>query len=403
MPMGKVRIILLLLVFSPAWLFAHDLVSQIIPANNIDHHYETMLINALENIKDNQLNLALADLKHLVKVKPDFKLAQLIYADLLLARSRPIRDFGNYSELHHEYISALRDEARARWQHHLAPPDEDKIPEFLVQLSNEQEYVITVDLHASRLYLFQNHKGIPRLISDFYVSIGKNGIGKYEEGDQKTPIGVYFVEGFIDPDQLPDFYGDGAFPIDYPNVWDKRQNRTGYGIWLHGTPADTYSRPPRDSDGCVILSNQDLNTLSPYLQAGKTPVLLAQDIKWISVEEWQASQRDYMQFIEQWRSDWESRDVELYLRHYAKDYSGLGKDYKSWVEYKRHVTPSKSFIRVNISDTSMFLYPGEPGVLVVTFDQDYQSDNVHRRFVKRQYWRRDRDGKWKIVYEGSVS
>ncbi len=401
--MGKVRIILLLLVFSPAWLFAHDLVSQVIPANNIDYHYETMLIDALKNIRDNQLDHALADLKHLVKVKPDFKLAQLIYADLLLARSRPIRDFGNFSALPYEHISALRDEARARWQHHLSPPDGGKIPDFLVQLSNEQEYVITVDLHASRLYLFKNHKGTPRLISDFYVSIGKNGIGKYVEGDQKTPIGVYFVDGFIDPDELPDFYGDGAFPIDYPNVWDKRHNRTGYGIWLHGTPADTYSRPPRDSNGCVILSNQDLNTLAPYLQAGKTPVLLAQDIKWISIEEWKARQGDYMQFIEQWRSDWESLDVDQYLRHYAKDYSGLGKDYKSWVEYKRHVTPAKRFIKVNITDTSMFLYPGELDLLVVTFDQDYQSDNVHRRFIKRQYWRKEKNGEWKIVYEGSVS
>lgn len=402
--MGIVRIVIsILLGVFPVWLSAHDLVSQAIPASNIDHHYETMLINALGNIRDNQVDQALADLKHLVKVKPDFKLAQLIYADLLLSRSRPITDFGNFSALPHEYISALREEARARWQHHLSPPDEDKIPEFLVQLSNEQEYVITVDLHASRLYLFQNHKGVPRLISDFYVSIGKNGIGKYEEGDQKTPIGVYFVEDFIDPEVLPDFYGDGAFPIDYPNVWDRRHNRTGYGIWLHGTPTDTYSRPPRASNGCVILSNQDLNTLAPYLQAGKIPVLLANEIKWISTEAWQASQQQYAQFIEQWRRDWESRDVESYLRHYARDYSGLGKDYKSWVEYKRYVTPSKSFIKVNISDTSMFLYPGEQGLLVVTFDQDYRSDNVHRRFVKRQYWRKEQDGKWKIVYEGSVS
>src|SRR3546814_8483534 len=49
--------------------------------------------------------------------------------------------------------------------------------------------------------------------------------------------------------KLPDFYGDGAYPLNYPNEWDKHEGRKGYGIWLHGTPSTTYSRPPRASDG----------------------------------------------------------------------------------------------------------------------------------------------------------
>ena len=109
-------------------------------------------------------------------------------------------------------------------------------------------------------------------------------------------------------------------------------------------------------------------------------------------------------FVEQRRKDWESKDVNLYLRHYSKEYSGLGKDYKSWVEYKRRVNPSKKFIKVNITDTSMFLYPGEEEqLMVVTFVRDYASDNFNRRFTKRQYWRMEDDGQWRIVYEGAAS
>ena len=121
-------------------------------------------------------------------------------------------------------------------------------------------------LRALVCFLFKNQKGVPTLIKDFYVTIGKNGAGKYVEGDQKTPVGVYFVTDFISPEELPDLYGDGAFPIDYPNVWDQRHGRTGYGIWLHGTPSKIYSRPPEDSNGCVIVSNQDLNALLPYVK-----------------------------------------------------------------------------------------------------------------------------------------
>ncbi len=51
----------------------------------------------------------------------------------------------------------------------------------------------------------------------------------------------------------------------------------------------------------------------------------------------------------------------------------------------------------------MFLYPEVPGLLVVTFVQDYKSDNFQRRFTKRQYWRKEKNGQWKIIYEGSVS
>lgn len=386
----------------PLLASGQELAAKNVPLHGIDHHHEKLLINALENIKANNIRDAFTDIEHLVRVEPNFKLAQLIYADLLLARSRPITDFGNFSALPYSYISSLKEEARARWQHHLAPPDNGMIPEFLVQLSDEQKYVITVDMTASRLYLFENRKGVPHLLNDFYISIGKNGIGKFEEGDQKTPVGVYFVSGYLDPSELPDFYGAGAFPIDYPNIWDRRFNRTGYGIWLHGTPFNTYSRPPRDSNGCVTMSNQDLNALASYITVGQTPVLLTHEINWIPAEKWKARQTEYLKFVEQWRKDWESKDVELYLAHYARDYSGLGKDYNSWVEYKRRVTPSKDFIKINLTGTSMFLYPGEPGLLVVTFEQDYRSDNFQRKFTKRQYWRKGEDGVWKIIYEGSV-
>ena len=73
------------------------------------------------------------------------------------------------------------------------------------------------------------------------------------------------------------------------------------------------------------------------------------------------------------------------------------------MDYKKRVNGVKKYIQVDITDKSMFLYPGEKGLLVVTFKQDYKSNNVERKFVKRQYWRRQQDGTWRIVYEGSVS
>lgn len=382
-----------------------DMIVNHAAVHTLNHGQEQQLVDALEKIRQTRIDDALAELKQLVNANPKFRLAQLIYADMLLSRSRPIHGFGNFPGATYDQIAALRDEADARWQHYLHPPPEDRthIPRALVKLSPHQTHAIVVDTSQSRLYLFENRDGEPVLIDDFYTTIGKKGANKLEEGDQRTPTGVYFVTGFIKPDKLPDLYGDGAFPIDYPNAWDQRHGRTGYGIWLHGTPSYTYSRPPRDSNGCIIVSNQDLNTIAPYMQIGTTPVVIADKVEWLDLKAWRQRQRYYDKFVDQWRKDWESRNTDLYLSHYSPNYKGLGKDYESWVTYKKRVNDSKKFIRVDISDKSMFLYPGEDGLLVVTFEQDYKSNNIERKFVKRQYWRRQDDGSWRIIYEGSVS
>jgi murein L,D-transpeptidase YafK len=382
---------------------AGDLLSKATSDQGLETHSEGLLINAVEHIKNNNIKEALKDLSQLIQINPDFKAAQLMYADLMLARSQIITDFGNIPNASFERITALRDEVQARWRYYKAPVDRNKVPSSLIQIANKQDHIIVVDSSRSRLFLFENKNGVPTLTKDFYITIGKNGTGKYMEGDKKTPVGVYFVTGFIKPDELPDLYGDGAYPINYPNAWDQRHGRTGYGIWLHGTPSKTYSRPPRDSNGCVIVSNQDLNILSPFIKKGHTPVIISDSIDWVSKQEWQKRSDDYEKFVETWRQDWESRDANLYLRHYSKEYSGLGKDYDSWVEYKRRVNPSKKFIKVNLTDTSIFLYPGEDQLMVVTFDQDYASDNFHKKFTKRQYWRKENDGQWRIIYEGAAT
>ena len=113
-------------------------------------------------------------------------------------------------------------------------PAADRVPAPLLQLSPSQRRVVLVDQARSRLYLFENDGGRPRLAGDFYVSTGKKGARKEREGDQRTPVGIYFITTRLEPGELDDFYGAGALPVNYPNEWDTRYGRTGYGIWIHG-------------------------------------------------------------------------------------------------------------------------------------------------------------------------
>jgi hypothetical protein len=65
------------------------------------------------------------------------------------------------------------------------------------------------------------------------------------------------------------------------------------------------------------------------------------------------------------------------------------------------VNASKAWIKVQLSDVSLFLYPGKEEVAVATFEQDYTSSNLSNRMKKRQYWIKE-GGNWRIVYEGAA-
>lgn len=383
-------------------LLAAEPASPASVSQQLDTINENRLISALASIGKGDVDGAIKLLAPVVKAFPNYRLAQLVYADLLMAKGHAVREFGDFQSAPHEQIKSLLDEAKARWQYHKIAPPTAKFPASMVKLSESQKYAIVVDMQTSRLYVYKNQDGVPELVYDFYATIGKNGTGKDSEGDQKTPVGVYFVTGFIDPEKLPDFYGVGAFPIDYPNVWDRQHGRTGSGIWLHGTPSYTLNRPPRDSDGCVILSNGNLEMIAPFLE-GNTPVILSEKIEWIDKKEWLKRQSGYAALLEQWRKDWESRNTDQYLRHYSPDYSGMGMDYKGWVDFKKQINTAKNHIKVGLTEKSFFLYPGEQGLLVVTFRQKYQSDSLIRNSNKRQYWHKEKDGSWRIIYEESVS
>jgi murein L,D-transpeptidase YafK len=242
---------------------------------------------------------------------------------------------------------------------------------------------------------------VPRYVADYYVSSGKNGSDKTRQGDKKTPLGVYHVTANLPRAKLGDFYGVGAFPISYPNEWDRREGRDGNGIWLHGTPSDTYSRPPRASDGCVVLTNQDLEVIGKNLRIGVTPVIITESIDWVKPEALDGLRKDLLKNVENWRRDWEGRDTGTYLKHYAPGFSSGSQDLAAWSQQKRQVNSAKSWIKVKVERTSIFLYPGRDDLAVVTFDQDYSSSNLSNQMKKRQYWI-NANGSWRILYEGGA-
>jgi len=360
---------------------------------------EALLVESMLSISNNKLDVALNEIDSLLRINPNFKLAQLIRGDLLLARTRPLSDFGNAPGAAAR-MEDFRDEARVRLHRFQEQSPATRTPKFLWRLDPQQRHAIVVDTSKSTLYLYENIDGEPRYVADYYISSGKKGSEKLSEGDKKTPLGVYFVKSSMSKSQLSDFYGSAAYPLSYPNEWDRRQGRDGHGIWLHGTPSDTYSRPPRSSSGCVVLTNEDLDQLGKVLQIGITPVIITNQMDW-SDEQSNSDRAALLNEIEQWRADWAGLDTDTYLTHYARNFSSSGADYADWARQKKQVNAGKSWIKVSISNLSVFAYPNQPDMAVVNFEQDYASNNLNNRMKKRQYWMK-RDNRWQIVYEGAA-
>jgi murein L,D-transpeptidase YafK len=368
----------------------------------LDATPENRLSAVFQAIEAKQPDVALKRVDALLHDYPNFRLAHLVRGDLLLARSRPLQTFGNVAKtVPQERIDDLRNEALARLGAQRQRPAEGRLPRLMLQLNSQQKYALLVDSKHSRLYVFANADGRPRLVADYYVTLGKNGMEKTREGDQKTPIGVYHVTANLPRQKLTDFYGAGAFPINYPNEWDRRKGRNGHGIWLHGTPSALYSRAPRASDGCIVLANPDLLTLGAYLQVGLTPVIIADDVEWSDATAVEAERSSLAAALEQWRADWQSRDTERYLAHYSARFNADDQDLAAWSAHKRTVNAGKKWVKVGLSRVSMFRYPREGDFVVVNFDQDYRSSNLSKAMRKRQYWIKEAGG-WKILYEGAA-
>ncbi|MBP6108618.1 MAG: L,D-transpeptidase family protein [Rhodocyclaceae bacterium] len=363
---------------------------------------EAQLASVFDKIESNRLDLAMRQTDTLLASYPNFRLGHLIRGDLLLARTRPLETFGDVgSNLAAEKVADLRDEAMARLKAYRAKPPVDYVPRYLMQMHAEQRYAMVVDTQKSRLYLYQNDNGTPKFVADYYISQGKLGADKVREGDRKTPIGVYHVTSSLPRSGLADLYGSGAYPLNYPNAWDKQHGRDGHGIWLHGTPSDTYSRPPKASDGCVVLANQDLDALAKTLQVGLTPVIISNNIEWLSHDDWQQERDSLLAVIDAWRMSWENRDDAHYAENYATDFLSDGQSRAAWLARKQTVNAGKTWIKVGVNNISMFRNPGAEDYVVVTFDQNYRSSNLSGSMKKRQYWIKE-SGRWKIVKEDAV-
>ncbi len=334
---------------------------------------------------------------------PNFQLAQLVYGDLLMAQTKPLLVVGNtpmdMAARAAQRLEQLRTEAERRINALRERPPVGALPSQFIELPSTTRHAIAVDASRSRLYLFENGPNGLQLVADHYASIGRLGAEKSFEGDQRTPLGVYYITSRLDAKQLTDFYGIGALPLNYPNEYDRRQGRTGGGIWLHGVPSDSYARSPNSTDGCVALANPELQTILNRVQPRTTPVVIARALQWVTPTSAESQRRSLNNMIEGWRVARSSGDVNRLMSFYSSQFANGTKDLTQWRQLLEKETTQQHGRPFQIKDLAILGWKDKSDILVVTFGEI--ADGQRTGAVKRQYWGKE-GGLWKIFYEGVI-
>ena len=378
------------------------------PAELRDGQAEARLLAVYKLVAEGRGREALAQAESLARDYPNFQLAQLAVGDLLMSRTRPLRHLGDVANEPDSArsiqaaaaLAELRTESRQRVDAQRSRPPANAIPAQFLELSPRSRHAIAVDTSRSRLYLFENTAQGLRLVADYYASVGKLGIEKEVEGDQRTPLGVYFITSRLDPAKLKDFYGAGALPINYPNPLDQSRGKTGSGIWLHGTPPDQFSRAPLATDGCLVLANPDLERILRTVEPRSTPVVIARQLQWVPPHSVAADRKSFDAVLNAWRTAKTEGDMKRLLGFYAPDFQSYrNKPLQEWTQVLQAEARALKGRELQLKDKSFLRWTDSADTMVVTFGE--VAEGARTGPVKRQYWTR-RGQQWQIFFEGVI-
>ena len=276
-----------------------------------------------------------------------------------------------------------------------------RLPAYLLELPDSVSDILIADVASATMRRFVRSGGNIVEKDQRYMSIGLNGTGKERAWDRKTPLGVYFITEKLDTSKLNDKYGAAAFSLDYPNARDRQKHRTGSGIWLHGVDHKNPDRPPRDTDGCLVLPNEEILLLAEVIEPLVTPVIVAREIVWATPDELETTRQEFRRMLDIWKNSLARGDLETYLSLYSDDFQYRAMDKDEWSSYRLGVFEARPLEGVRIDDVMLLADPEEPNLFLSRFTQVLLTDAGPVTTTKRLYWRREEGGDWAIVSEDS--
>lgn len=259
---------------------------------------------------------------------------------------------------------------------------------------------ILVDKKTNRLHVTHYRDGRYEIVKTYHATTGKVKGDKEVEGDLKTPEGIYQFTSRLTPPGLKKKFGKMAFYVNYPNTYDQMAGHTGFDIMLHATDEPTRLQNAFDSEGCVVVNDDQIKEIEPYIRLGLTPILIFPELtdEYMKPGESGGALRS---FFESWIRAWESKSLDAYIDHYHTDFEGNGKDRDAWRAYKGGLNQRYSTIEVGPEDVKFYRHPKYS---MITFTQNYRSKLKgggwgHRSRGTKMLYVAEEAGKPKIIAE----
>jgi murein L,D-transpeptidase YafK len=276
---------------------------------------------------------------------------------------------------------------------------EENHPASLIRIPESASTVFIAETSTARFHRFDRQGENLSHTGSYYMSIGRDGPGKQNAGDKRTPLGAYFVTEQLDTSKLHEKYGVTAFPLDYPNAWDQRRERGGNGIWVHGVDPRSGQRPELDTDGCIALTNEDLMSLAPLFQSNVTPVLVMHAIRWVDASDVLALRAELEQRVAEWVSSNAAGDLYAYLSLYDGSFERWGLNFDEWSSLTLQTQALDPLRNATLRELLLLAYPEENELYLSRFQLVVEAGDRKIMTTKRLYWRRDASGALKIIAE----
>jgi hypothetical protein len=144
----------------------------------------------------------------------------------------------------------------------------------------------------------------------------------------------------------------------------------------------------------VRLRQSDFDSLSASVRPWRTGWVLADT----ATEVEPATLAALREVLEAWRSAWEQRRWEDYVRHYSRRFVPQSDpDVAHWLARKHRLFEQAGSITVRVASPSVFI-TGDGATIIMLLDQRYRSGTSAARDVKALRWQRE-TGAWKITAE----
>lgn len=204
--------------------------------------------------------------------------------------------------------------------------------------------------------------------------VGKLDGDKKKEGDLKTPVGVYNLTQKLSKDtKLDIFYGPYAFVTTYPNLYDKYQNKSGSGIWIHGLPPENVQRDSF-TRGCIAIQNNNIECLNNNINLDKTILIIDEKPKASSIS--RETLVKLLTDLYKWRFAWKYDEIDNYLSYYDDAFvRDDGMKIDEFKTYKKRVFSKNERKSIVFNKIDIFAYPNSSDVYQITFNEEYRSDS----------------------------